>query len=200
MYLLSAAAHASHQWVSNEKKPEAHRLERHDAGTASGYSQWPALPDWKWVRNTHTNTQKSPTSILNSRNEQESEWGKTCSCILTPTLYSGCESTFIYVSKVKELYQLTASPEHLLLPHCTDHRSWYSGMNNFLSYTKNASRNPHESKHHELVFSNNRLSLQNLLLSVLHVVWKSWRNNQNMWCENNHNHSCSVWLLMLTMF
>lgn len=51
---LSAATHASHQRVSNEKKPEAHRLERHDSGAAPGYSQWPALPDWKWVDRTNT--------------------------------------------------------------------------------------------------------------------------------------------------
>lgn len=63
-------------------------------------------------------TQKKVTelSILNSRNEQESNWGKTCSCILTPTLSRGCESTFLYVSQVKVLYQLTASPELLPLP------------------------------------------------------------------------------------
>lgn len=103
----AASAHASHQWVSNEKKPEAHRLERHDAGAAPGYSQWPAFADREWVdhtpQNIHTYT-KPLTSVFHCRNEQDSKWGKTCTCILTPTLLSGCESTFIYVSQFKELH------------------------------------------------------------------------------------------------
>lgn len=147
-FFFPAAAHASHQWVSNEKKPEAHRLERYDAGTASGYSQWPAFTDWKWVQNTH----KSLTSTSNSRNEQESLWGKTRSCILTPTLYSGCESTSIYVSQLKGLYQLTVSPEHLLLPQCTDHWSWCSGMNNLSSYLKRLQKSPWVQNHELVLF------------------------------------------------
>lgn len=79
--VLAAPAHASHQWVSNEEEPEAHRLERHDTGTAPGYSQWPALPDWKWVDCTHSYSivsahSESLTSSFNYRNEQE-KWGNT---------------------------------------------------------------------------------------------------------------------------
>lgn len=43
--LSLAAAHASHQRVSHEEKPEAHRPERHDPGATAGHSQRPALPN-----------------------------------------------------------------------------------------------------------------------------------------------------------
>lgn len=72
------------------------------------------------VQCIHTYTESLASTFI-CRNEQESEWGKTCTCILTPTLSSGCESTFIYVSQFKELYQSTASPQHLLSRHYTDH-------------------------------------------------------------------------------
>lgn len=86
---------------------------------------------------------------------------KTCSCILTPTLCSGCESTFIHVSHFKGLRLFTASPEHLLLPQCTDHCSCHLGMNNISFYWKRLQESPWVQKH-ELVFTFKRLSPHDL--------------------------------------
>lgn len=135
----AASTHASHQWVSNEKKPEAHRLEGHDAGAAPGYSQWPALPDWEWVslRRAHstapTHKHSLTAAIFNCRIEQESEWGKICTRILTHDQF-------------REPCQLTASPEHLLSPRCTHRWSCFSAMNKLSPEIRTAPKIPMSPK------------------------------------------------------
>lgn len=96
---------------------------------------------------------------------------KTRSCILTPTLGSGCESTFIHVSHFKGLRLFTASPERLLLPQCTDHCSCHLGMNNISFYWKRLQESPWVQKH-ELVFTYKRLSPHNLSVLQLIIVWE----------------------------
>lgn len=96
---------------------------------------------------------------------------KTRSCILTPTLCSGCESTFIHVRHFKGLRLFTASPERLLLPQCTDHCSCHLGMNNISFYWKRLQESPWVQKH-ELVFTYKRLSPHDLSVLLLIIVWR----------------------------
>lgn len=89
--LSLAAAHASHQRVSHEEKPEAHRPERHDRGATAGHSQRPALPNWKWVakKEGEGGTKQSEKHFPQiAEMSKRAYGGKTCSCKLTPTLCS----------------------------------------------------------------------------------------------------------------
>lgn len=110
------------------------------------------------TKHTHTHTERerereSPISTFNCRNEQESKWGKNMHIHTDPYPLQWMWK-YGYIYYFKELYQLTASPEHLLLPHCTDHWSWYSGMNNLSSYIKQLQKSPWV-QNHELVFTHN---------------------------------------------
>lgn len=136
---------------------------------------------------THIHT-KLLTSPFNGRNEQDNKWGITCTCILTLTIFSECESTFIYVSHFKELYQFPVSPEHLLLPHCAHHWSWCSMMNNLSFYKKTAAKFPMSPTRWASFYFQNRLSPSNSLWSENDIFWQSWRNNR--WCENHHWCAC----------
>lgn len=123
---------------------------------------------------THTRTHtQSLTSILSFAEMSKRANGEKHADAYWPLLLSGCESTFIYVSQFKELYQFRASPEHLLSLHCTDHWSCYPGMNNLSSNIRQLQKSPWV-QNHELPFT---YKIDFPLKLVLHIFWRSWRNN-----------------------
>lgn len=137
LVVCSAASHAAHQRVSHEEEPEAHRPERHDAGAASGYCQRPSLPNWKWV----LHTQKSLTLTSNSRNEQESKWGKNAHSPYWSLDFTVDVKVLFYMLVQRPLLS-AASPEYLLLAAGTHQPARCSGMNNLSSYMNQFQKSP----------------------------------------------------------